>query len=169
MAADQGVAPKDTGIEFTLDLRYRGQSFELGVPAGRLAPGRRGPVALASGEIAEAFFAQHERLYGHRLEGHGIEVVNLRAVARQHQTLRVPRKPRNRALGPDATTGTGRLRIGRDRVQAPILSRAAMKPGMGFRGPAIVLEYSGTSVIPPGWNARVTGGGHLLLSPESGI
>ncbi|MFT6714919.1 MAG: N-methylhydantoinase A, partial [Planctomycetota bacterium] len=169
LASDQGIAPKDTGIEFTLDLRYRGQSFELGVSAGSLAVGKRGPVGLSSGQIAEAFFAQHERLYGHRLDGHAIEVVNLRAVATEQQALILPPKPRNRALGRDAATGTGKLRIGRSLVQAPILSRAAMKPGMGFVGPAIVLEYSGTTVIPPGWSVRVTGGGHLLLSPESGI
>jgi len=169
LAAGQGIAIKDTSIEFTLDLRYQGQSFELGVAAGSLQAGKRGPAALATDVIAEAFFAQHERLYGHRLESNSIEVVNLRAVAREQQAFSLPPKPRKRALGLDPIAGTGKLRIGKALVQAPILARAAMRPGMGFAGPAIVLEYSGTTVVPPEWSVRVTGGGHLLLSSESGI
>ncbi len=30
-------------------------------------------------------------------------------------------------------------------------------------GPALVEEYSGTTLVPPDWKATVTHGGHLLL------
>jgi len=35
-------------------------------------------------------------------------------------------------------------------------------------GPAIVEEYSGTTLVPPGFRAEVTRGGHLWIAPAEG-
>ena len=45
-----------------------------------------------------------------------------------------------------------------------VLARDALVPGVRFEGPALVEEYSGTTLVPPGWSAVVTAGGHLLLA-----
>ena len=57
------------GFEYGLDLRYRGQSFEIAIPESfRLG-------------VIEDFHARHEALYGWRLDSREVELVNLRARA----------------------------------------------------------------------------------------
>jgi N-methylhydantoinase A len=51
------------------DLRYRGQAFELTVPADELAA------------LAERFHEAHERRHGYRMDGEAIEVVNVRVAS----------------------------------------------------------------------------------------
>ena len=58
------------------DLRYAGQSFELGVA---VAPGHLDAADLAG--LSKAFEEEHEQTYGHRAAGDPVEIVNLRLVA----------------------------------------------------------------------------------------
>lgn len=44
-------------------------------------------------------------------------------------------------------------------VDCPVYQRDAMPAGFAFDGPAIVEEEGGTSVLPPGWSARVHASG----------
>src|SRR5581483_3772956 len=57
-------------VQRALDVRYKGQNWEIGVavPAG----------PLAAADVAAAFDAEHERLYGFRVAGAEHEVTNLR-------------------------------------------------------------------------------------------
>ena len=47
---------------------------------------------------------------------------------------------------------------------ARLIDREALDEGVRLRGPAIIEEYSGTTLLPSGWSAYVTAGGHLWLS-----
>ncbi|MEQ1892075.1 MAG: hypothetical protein ABL998_05990, partial [Planctomycetota bacterium] len=49
------------------------------------------------------------------------------------------------------------------RQRVPVIERERLDPGVHFAGPALVEEYSGTTLVPPGWRARLTAGAHLLL------
>ena len=46
----------------------------------------------------------------------------------------------------------------------PVLQRATLAPGHLVKGPALVIEPTGTNMIEPGWNARVDDYGNLILS-----
>ena len=46
--------------------------------------------------------------------------------------------------------------------------REEMRPGARCTGPAIVAEYSGTTVVPSGWQARIEACGSLVLSGPGG-
>ncbi|WP_127088548.1 hydantoinase B/oxoprolinase family protein [Aquabacter cavernae] len=48
--------------------------------------------------------------------------------------------------------------------EAPVVLRAAFKPGMVLEGPAIVIEPNQTVVVEEGWRAQMTVKDHLLLS-----
>jgi N-methylhydantoinase A len=48
-------------------------------------------------------------------------------------------------------------------MRLKLYERQALKPGMSFIGPALVTEYSATTVLPPAWNARVDRRGNLIL------
>ncbi len=54
----------------------------------------------------------------------------------------------------EGTTLTGSL-IDRDRLE----------PGNAFTGPALIVEYSTTTVVPPGNACRVDRFGNLILEP----
>jgi N-methylhydantoinase A len=143
-----GVRPR---VSRRADLRYRGQSYEL-----RLADSRR---------LAGDFHRAHERFYGHRLaDDSAVELVALRVVveAVRPDPPRAPAPPRRRRAPASAHVGTRRVHFGRW-VAADLWDRAALAPGHWLAGPAVVLEYSGTTLVPPGHQARLTAGGHLEL------
>jgi 5-oxoprolinase (ATP-hydrolysing) len=48
-------------------------------------------------------------------------------------------------------------------VDAPFYRRAEMGTGAQVAGPAVILEATGTTVLEPGWTARVDAAGNLIL------
>jgi N-methylhydantoinase A len=52
------------------------------------------------------------------------------------------------------------------RNMAAIYDRSLLRAGNRIPGPAIVTEYSATSLIPPDWSARVDRTGNLILGPR---
>jgi N-methylhydantoinase A len=143
-----GVPARAIVLESSASLRYRGQSYEIEISE--------------CADPASRFHARHEELYGWRLDAGEIELVqfSVRASVRA-PTPRVERA-RTRALAASAISGRRRAHFGR-RVGVPIVDRAALVTGTRFEGPAIVEEFSGTTLVPPRWSARVTHGGHLWL------
>lgn len=138
----------------TLHLRYEGQSYDLSVPEG--------PA------VASVFEASHERLYGYRLPGRAIEVVALTLRAAERRPAWEPSAaPRRRSLPATAILGERKARFETGAaVRARRIDREALLPGVQFEGPAIVEEFSATTLVPPGVLARVTAGGHLELRPH---
>jgi 5-oxoprolinase (ATP-hydrolysing) len=49
---------------------------------------------------------------------------------------------------------------------APLYARESLRPGAAIDGPAIVVESNATTVIEPGWNARVSSSGDLELTRD---
>ena len=152
--ADEGVPAHEIVCERELDLRYRGQSFELRVSEGD--------------DPAGAFEAVHERLYGYRLEGAPLELVCLRVRARG-----VGMVVDGAAGAPGAESrpepwSTRRAWFAGSEVELALHRRADLASGSRLVGPAAIEEYSGTVLVPPGYAARVGGGGHLVLGPASG-
>ena len=148
----EGVGPDDLVIERSLDLRYAGQSYELTVPA--------------TPRFVERFHRLHAKRYGHADRDHDVELVNvrLRAIGRE------PRPPLPRATGMrrgdarDARLGLQTMIFGGERCRGQVLDRARLTPGVRFRGPAIVVESSATTIVPPDFRAAVDRHGNLVLS-----
>jgi len=143
-----GYRARAIEYEYNLDLRYRGQSFELALPDCR--------------DPRAAFQARHKQRYGWQLDAAEIEIVHLaaRAVVRT-QTTQL-KAPRRRALPKRAIKGERSAWFGK-RMTTQRIDRAQLAPGTSFHGPAIVEEFTATTIVPPGWVARVTAGGHLWL------
>ncbi len=134
-------------FERAVDVRYRGQSYEVTLP-------------LRAGIVA-AFHAAHRRLYGYADAGRPVEVVNLRLRAV------VPgRRPRVTEAAPAAAGPRLRQRVwwaGRWRTAA-VRQRSALALRGAVVGPALIAEFSATTFVPPGWRARVGPAGHLVLT-----
>ncbi len=146
-----GHAKQDIEIERSVDLRYRGQSFDLSL-SDDLGP-----------DLATRFHKRHKARYGWALEQRTVELVHIRARA----VVRTPEaplvKPRRKRLPAGAVIGERSADFGQA-FPTRVIDRAQLSPGVSFLGPALVEEYSGTSLVPPGWKAEVTGGGHLWLT-----
>src|SRR5690606_17335803 len=72
----QGFDPTMAEVEVTLDMRYRGQSYELQVPGCRLDD----EAALAV--CVQAFHKAHERAYGYSRSDRPVQIVNVRVTLR---------------------------------------------------------------------------------------
>ncbi|HLY37508.1 MAG TPA: hydantoinase/oxoprolinase family protein, partial [Candidatus Binatia bacterium] len=135
-------------IERSVDVRYAGQSYEIAVP---YRPGWR-----------RAFHRAHERLYGHADPARVVEVVTLRLRVRGG-AVPLPREGRRRR--PERRTARIRRVIFADGAwRAQLVDRDALSPEDRLRGPAVVCEYSATTLVPPGWDLTVDRLGGLVLA-----
>jgi N-methylhydantoinase A len=145
--AEEDVPPADVVLTRRIDARYRGQSYELTVPAG---------------SWIDAFHDAHERRYGHALRGGVVEAVTLRVEALAEPTM-VPPPALPDATAPAAPAGEQSVQTAAGPVLAVVYARTALLAGQRIEGPAIVTEYSATTWIPEGWTARILADGALLL------
>jgi N-methylhydantoinase A len=138
--------------ERSLDLRYRGQGYELNVPAADNATAR--------------FHHEHQRRYGYHHAGREIELVTLRLRA----SLRTP--PLASGVGrrvaqklPARVLPAERAAVIFDdrSVSTPVFERGDLVLGRSMKGPAIITEYSATTVIPPGKKFWVDKSDNLVI------
>ncbi len=134
-------------LEPALDVRYAGQSYELTVP---FAPG-----------WPRAFHARHRRLFGHASPERPLEVVTLRVRARGERLHvpreRVPQRATVRQPVRRAVVFDGRPR------RTAVHRRDDLPLGVPLPGPAVICEYSATTIVPPGWHLTMDGRGGLVL------
>ena len=143
------------------DVRYRGQSWSVPVEF----PGEIDDESLCA--LVERFEAEHEQLYGTRLEsGSPVDIRALRLV-----TLGPERAGFSLNRGtPDAVESarTRRADFGDGFVEAPVRARAELVEPTA--GPLLVDEYDTTVVVPPGWTVRLDQAtGALVLSNVAAV
>ena len=138
------------GAERRVDARYRGQSFELDVPAERWVA---------------AFHRAHRERYGYERAETPVEAVTLRViVSAPPPRLEGPRLPA--AAGAPPATAIGVVHGGGE-LAARLVRRADLEAGHELDGPVVIQEYSGTCWVPPGWRARVDAWGCLHLAAST--
>jgi N-methylhydantoinase A len=149
----EGFTASAIKIHRSLDMRYSGQSYELNVPF--------------AGDFVTAFHQAHEKRYGYFDRARTCEAVNIRT----RFTGRTP-KPALPRLTPGTSNPVAALVSkskvlfqGRRKLTA-IYDRSRLLAGNRILGPAIVTEYSATSLIPPDWSCRVDRNGNLILEPR---
>ncbi len=161
---EETIAPAARALTRTVDMRYAGQNYELGIAM----PEGLGGAALVEA-LARRFDAAHEERYGFLAPEEPVQIVTLRLEA----TGAVP-KPRLAPLpdsGPDpvpeARIGTREAWIGGAFRAIPVLDRARLAPGNRLAGPAILEQMDSTTLLPPGWTARVDAHANLVLEREA--
>ncbi len=135
----------------SLDLRYIGQSSSLKI--------------AASGDFLMAFHREHGRRYGYADWSREIEIVNIGV--RLIGLTPKPGLPRSRPLGRSARRAidsTARVYFREKWIETPVYARWRLRTGNWFAGPAIVTDYSATTVVLSGWQARVDAHENLVLT-----
>lgn len=132
----------------SLDLRYKGQGFEINVPFDRRS------LAL--------FHQEHARRYGYRKDSSPVEIVTVRLKAWIPSPTVALRFPAVK----QSASARSHLQVvfnGRP-MRASVLSRDSLGK-RAVTGPAIVTEYGATTLLPPDWQGRKDRFGNLLLRP----
>jgi N-methylhydantoinase A len=133
----------------TVDVRYHGQGYELNVPFTR--------------GLLDAFHREHARRYGYSHADREVELVTLRLRATlkslQAKTAAVPP-----SSGAKSLRETSKVVFDGRKLITAIYERNELLPGKNYAGPAVVAEYSATTVVPPGVRFWTDQAGNLLLA-----
>ena len=161
---EEGVAPDAVATTYYADVCYVGQAHHIEVPMEMADP----PALI--GALFEEFCRRYDQVYGHHTRSPA-RFVNLRVVQRASNS--VP----NLAPAPASTPGGGAraekgsrrvlLAGARDYVDARIVDRDGLAPGDTIAGPAIIEQSDTTTLVDPGWTARVTDNGVLLMTRDA--
>ena len=134
----------------SFDLRYVGQGYELNVAAG--------------GDAVRDFHEAHRRRYGYADEARPVEVVNVRVrITVPAEAVELEEYEVRDGLGEQALLRRREVMFDGEWIQTPVYDREALQAGDGMEGPAILVEYSATTVIPPDARAAVDAFGNLVI------
>jgi 5-oxoprolinase (ATP-hydrolysing) len=147
----QGVSSGRVQVHRRAHVRYEGTDSALLVPFGGAA------------EIQAAFEAAYRQRFAFLMPERRliVEAVSVEAIAEGD----APAEPRHAisAAGPAPAAASVRLFSGGRWWDAALVVREDALPGHVIDGPAIIAEKNATTVVEPGWQARVTALDHLVL------
>jgi N-methylhydantoinase A len=134
----------------SVDVRYRGQGYELNLP---YSPG-----------LIRNFRDEHQRRYGYSYPGREVELVTLR----MRTSLRSP-QANVTADGNRETTDKQKSELAKvffdgNQVRATMYKRESLPVGKRIRGPAVIAEYSATTVVSPGHHFLLDRAGNLIVT-----
>lgn len=162
--AREDIAEQDMQFARQVEMRYVGQSYELALPLPNHA---LTPADVAA--LLEQFHREHARAYGFSAPGEPTEFVNLRLTALGKITKPELHALKNKNPDPSAARRESRQVYFAERsgfVDCAIYDRYRLGAGAVIPGPAIVEEFDSTTVIHPGYHARVDDYGNLLIRAE---
>ncbi len=153
----EGMMQQEVCLERFLDMRYLGQSYEIITPFDP----RRSSV--------EAFHELHEKAYGYRNPAKPVEIVTIRL-----RTRGAPAKPvfapiSKGKVNPPRTAllDTRPVIFDGQAMDSAIWHRETLLAGNVIPGPAVIVEYTSTLLVPPFARALVDDFGGLVLEIAS--
>jgi N-methylhydantoinase A len=148
----------------SVDVRYRGQGYELNLPLTKT--------------LLREFEQEHRRRYGYTHPDREIELVTLRVRAVLKPNPTHLGKVHGRTAGPHRS---GRAKVGRSsspdalvvfdgkKQKTKIYDRQELTANRIYKGPAIVTEYSATTVMPPGRRFKIDKAANLIISVQRSL
>jgi N-methylhydantoinase A len=154
----EGFCPDKKRFQHSLDMRYLGQAYELNIPVNQVS---------SVGHNIAAFHRAHEMRYGYHHKNKPVEIVNVRCRATGvTDKLSIQKSAPRSRTEPLLADQIMNLHFHDRRRKTTLYQRDNLRAGDIFSGPAIVAEYSATTLIPPDWKACVNNYGQLLLTPK---
>jgi N-methylhydantoinase A len=143
--------------ERRLAARYKGQSFELEIGFS------------AKDNLAAVFHRAHRARYGYAQEANTVEIVSarLRSLGLVEK-LKMERARRTTHARATTARPSDEVRVyftNGTATRAALYLRDELEAGTRLRSPAIVVEYSATTLIPPGASASLDTHGNLIIEP----
>ena len=155
-----GIPVEDHEITYQADLRYVGQAFQITVDFTEEELREKGAALLT-----DQFDAEHEQLFTFKL-GDGHEILMIRAVAKARtQAIAELRRGQAGTKLEECVLHQSKYFYEGDWHDALIYDRDKLHEGLDVAGPAIVSEMDSTTVVLPGYSAKVDSVGNLLINP----
>jgi N-methylhydantoinase A len=136
-------------FEPSADVRYAGQGFELNLPV--------------NADLLHQFHSEHHRRYGYSHPERKIELVTLRLRARMKSPSATSRLPRAGKYKVPENREKRAVIFSSQRTPTAIIDRDSLRPQEELRGPAVITEYSATTVVPPGASFHLDRPGNLVV------
>jgi N-methylhydantoinase A len=151
-------------ITYSIDMRFRGQNFELLVEAGAAGPDCV-PRIESTDTLQQRFFEAHERAYGFADGSAPVEAVNFLAIAKAALGVKRPEPSHvsTEAL-PEPIDHRDVSYSASGATRTPIYHRDLLSPGNVFHGPAIIDQMDSTTVVFPGDEVRIDGFGNMIIT-----
>lgn len=150
LKGDAEEAPK---IEFEeyVDIRYPGQSSEIKIPYSR--------------NFIQAFHKEHHYIYGHSDPSLPVEIVTVRVRGKIRNSDPDTQKQRLRGKTPPgkALLQERSVYFAGEHLPTSYFLRSLLCPGNRIVGPAIVMEYSSTTMIPIGFEAQIDPWNNIVI------
>ena len=135
--------------QLSVDVRSRGQGHELNVPF--------------TGKLIAAFRREHERRYGYSYPAREIELVTLRLRANVKSPQPSLSRSRVRAEQSGGDREWGLVFFAGKKIRTATYDRDSLQPSRKYSGPAVVTEYSATTVVPPGAKFWLDTAGNIII------
>jgi N-methylhydantoinase A len=159
---DDGIAAADQEVTYQADLRYAGQAFQISMEFTIDDLMDKG-LAL----LTDRFDAEHKHLFTFAL-GEDHELVMIRAVVRARARSMAEVKVGKEGTSlEDSKIHDSRFYYEGNWHDAAIYDRDLLHEGLEIAGPAIIIEMDSTTVVLPGFRARVDAIGNLLINPSA--
>jgi N-methylhydantoinase A len=154
----EGFGPERQKIARSVDVRYAGQEHSVTVP---FPAGRGDPV----GQISQDFARLHERQYGHTM-GDPVEITTLRV--RGTGEVAKPELPRRPGRSGGAPVPSGSRPVyggaGEPGAHYALYRREDLRAGDVIAGPAVIAEFTATTVIHGGDTLEVGSYGEMTIA-----
>jgi N-methylhydantoinase A len=155
---EEGFGAEAIELTRLLDMRYADQAYEEQIVL-------RPDEEITVERLGELFQEIYEKRYGYKREPEMCEIVSLRVTATG--AVEKPSLIDQDKRAGDGDAPTARLVFGGERLDGIVHERATIASADAVQGPAIVEEYSSTTVVPPGWNGGTNEYGTLILKKEA--
>ena len=144
-------------FEVNVELRYVGQEYSLPVPL---------PGAAADAEFKADFHRRYEQRYGHSNPQAPVEMVAIRLTGIQEFPRAAARGRPAGGGGGGAAAACEEVVFGGRALPTAVMGREQITGRLA--GPAVVVEPSTTTVVPPGWELSADPSGHLIMERTEG-
>ncbi|SOC28391.1 hydantoinase B/oxoprolinase family protein [Thalassospira xiamenensis] len=168
------------GLDESLDalaLEARGELHEQGITDAKISmlkklhlryDGTDNPLIVDFGDVASIkaqFEEQHKQRYGFVMDEKPlvVEAVAVEAIGETQGLPDAETEVAKDGVRPDPLA-TRKVVFDGKSEDTPFYKREDLKPGATVRGPAVIVEPVGTTVLDPGWEAKVNGRDHLVLT-----
>ncbi len=163
--AELGQDPRDVVLHHSIDLRYRGQAYQL--PVAVTAQELREPGLVA---VLARFRVVYQTAYGVALDVPA-ELVTYRVRATCPFTSASPQSiPTVAAVPAPQPVGRRRSTFGSiaEFYDVPVIRYESLTPGMRLNGPAFVEGTESTTLVPPGIELTLDALRNMHLRPAGG-
>ena len=133
----EGFSKNRVSIEEFIDLRYKGQSYELTIPFGK--------------NFRDRFHLEHQKTFGYQRPEASLEIVNLRIRAiGKVSAPKLTQQPISQKDPHQAIINFRPVMFPSELIETPFFHGEALQAGNSITGPAVIVRDDTTILVDPG-------------------